>query len=196
MIGPLPERSFCLIRHGETTANRDGIIAGHLEVSLTEQGIAEAKFLQHFQWPEQLTLYASPLQRAMKTAQLGFSGHEPVLEKNLRERDWGNLDGKELAHLCPRHMTPPDGEPWTGFIARTQSAITRILLSSDNKLPVIVAHSGTIRVVRFLIGLDYNSSSPANGQPFLYTPQERHWHQHELTPTTDITVLLVKNIKD
>ena len=48
----LPSRSFCLIRHGETTANADEIIAGVTDVPLTQLGRDQAHPLSHRTWPE------------------------------------------------------------------------------------------------------------------------------------------------
>ena len=47
-----PPRSFCLIRHGETTANADGCIAGRTDVALTERG----EIVSH-EWNGRLTLW-------------------------------------------------------------------------------------------------------------------------------------------
>lgn len=193
----LPKRSFCLIRHGETVANRDGKIAGHWDVDLTAKGLAEAKQLQQYQWPQQVVLYASPLKRAQQTAQLGFLGHEPLLDSKLKERNWGALEGQDLAQLCPRQHTPPNGEPWADFVARKHGALTRILLRSAAGLPVIVAHSGTIRAVRFLLGLAFDGPSPANGQPLYYTPAgQQDWREHQLTLSTSMSALMADNQKE
>ncbi|TDQ60468.1 putative phosphoglycerate mutase [Maritalea mobilis] len=193
----LPKRTFCLIRHGETVANRDGLIAGHWDVELTVQGLAEAKMLRQFQWPSQLVLYASPLKRAMQTAQLGFLDHEPILDIKLKERDWGALEGQDLSQLCPRQHTPPKGESWADFVERKQCALTKILLRSSPGLPVIVAHSGTIRAVRFLLGLDFDGPRPANGQPIFYSPDgQQNWREYRLTRSTNISALMTENQKE
>jgi probable phosphoglycerate mutase len=186
----LPKRAFCLIRHGETVANRDRVIAGHWDVELTAQGLAEAKQLRHFQWPQQLVLYASPLKRAMQTAQLGFLDHEPILDDKLKERNWGALEKQDLSQLCPRQQTPPSGEPWADFVARKKCALSRILLRSSPGLPVIVAHSGTIRAIRFLLGLDFDGPRPVNGQPIFYAPMgQDDWSEYRLTPSSNISAL-------
>jgi len=44
---PLPPQRFCLIRHGETTANADAIIAGVTDVPLTRLGRDQARALSY-----------------------------------------------------------------------------------------------------------------------------------------------------
>lgn len=111
---PTP-RSLCLIRHGETTANRDAIIAGRLNVSLTEQGRNQARALAQTHWPEPITVFCSPMERACETAHLGFPMSKPTVIPGLHERDWGIFEGQPLSELPPRDRTPRTekaGETW------------------------------------------------------------------------------------
>ena len=63
-----------LIRHGETTWNREGRVQGHLDSPLTERGIAQAKAAGRTLRPllngENFLLLTSPLGRARQTAAL------------------------------------------------------------------------------------------------------------------------------
>ena len=69
----LPPSDFCLIRHGETTANAQSIIAGVTDVALTARGRDQARALARRRWPQPVTLFASPAARARETCKLAFA---------------------------------------------------------------------------------------------------------------------------
>lgn len=56
-----------IVRHGETDANRNGILQGHTDTQLNEEGIAQAKMTANALEKVHLTVaYASDLSRASK----------------------------------------------------------------------------------------------------------------------------------
>ena len=113
-----PKVPFVFIRHGETDANKAGIIAGSTEPPLNdigrEQARAIAPLMARGVWH---ALYVSPQDRARQTADLVMPGYDPHILDGLRERHWGDLEGRPMTELCPRFETPPDGE---GFDAMCQ----------------------------------------------------------------------------
>ena len=90
----LPARPFVLIRHGETTANRDQIIAGRLDVALTEAGRKQAQALQNLHWEQPLAIFTSPMARARDTTSLAFPDLPATVHPLLGERDWGIFEGR------------------------------------------------------------------------------------------------------
>lgn len=179
----LPPRRFVLIRHGETDANRDGLIAGRTEAQLTDAGRAGAAALANRPWPE-VTLFVSPQDRAQDTARLAFPGRPAVTLADLRERDWGDFEGLPVSDLPPRASTPKGGEGWPDMIARVARALSHGLTQTDeDRLPVFVAHSGVIRATRHLLGHDPFGPSPRNTTPILFVPGPGGWH--EADPTGD-----------
>ncbi len=178
----LPPRDFCLIRHGETTANRDALIAGRLDVALSDLGRSQAKRLAQMNWPQPITLFASPLSRAMETARLGFPEHSASVCAALRERDWGVFEGRPLAELPPRDATPEAGEAWHQMILRVHAAITQCCAASGPRLAVMVCHSGVIRATRLLAGQANVGTRAANARPihFRYLNDQHEEHPHEL----------------
>lgn len=167
----LADTPFVLIRHGQTDANRDGRIAGRLEAQLTEQGRAAAAALSKLPWATTgLHIFCSPQERARQTAQLAFPRQNLWQMDGLRERDWGDLEGRPLAEQTPRYDTPPGGEAWQVLLARVGIALAACQQAAGSDLPVIVAHSGVIRAARALTGGDAGGPSPANTTPFLYEP--------------------------
>lgn len=170
MSGRLPPKSFCLIRHGETTANRDDIIAGRLDVPLTEAGRAQALGLAALKWSSPYQLFSSPLKRAMETCSLGFPAEAFQIVAELRERDWGVFEGRPLAELPPRAGRPGQGEDWEDMIDRVATAVHDCCQRANDKLPILICHSGVIRAARILAGHRSTGTRPPNAAPIFF-----HW---------------------
>ncbi|MBV1897288.1 MAG: histidine phosphatase family protein [Rhodobacteraceae bacterium] len=177
----IPRRPFCLIRHGETDANRKGIIAGRLEAQLTALGQAQACKIATLRW-NRLLLFSSPQNRAVETAFLAFPGVEATQIPDLRERDWGNLEGQPLSAMIPRRDTPENGEAWQDMLLRTQRGLMHALLDPRVGLPVLVAHSGTIRAIRHLTGGTEHGLRPPNAAPLFFTPVAEGWQESMRRP--------------
>src|SRR5207302_46661 len=85
-----------LIRHGESTWNREGRVQGWLDPPLSERGIQQAARLAERLRDEPLdALYASPQQRARATAQAiaDIKGLPLQLDDRLREHRLGGIQG-------------------------------------------------------------------------------------------------------
>lgn len=177
----IPSRPFCLIRHGETDANCKGIIAGRLEAQLTPFGQAQARQIAMLLWDQPL-LFSSPQNRAVETALLAFPGLETTRIPDLRERDWGDLEGRPLSAMIPREDTPENGEAWQDMLIRVHRGLMRALLDPRVGLPVLVAHSGTIRAIRRLTGGTEHDHRPLNATPLLFTPAAGGWQESMRRP--------------
>ena len=74
-----------VMRHGETTHNRDGIASGHVDPDLTEKGIEQAAAfrdkLAHIHFD---VAYSSDLRRAVNTAAIVY-GEEVPEHRQLHE---------------------------------------------------------------------------------------------------------------
>lgn len=181
MTGPaFPSGRFCLIRHGETTANAAGLIAGRMDVALSERGRRQAGALARRAWPAPITLFSSPLARAQDTCRLGFPGRPFTLHDGLRERDWGVFEGRPLAEQPDREGTPEAGESWPGMVQRAGRAIIGICAASGPALPVLVCHSGIIRAVRVLWGDGSAGERPPNAVPLLFERSGPRFEEREL----------------
>jgi 2,3-bisphosphoglycerate-dependent phosphoglycerate mutase len=138
-----PERSATLIllRHGESTANAEGVFTGWIDVPLTPTGRAEALAAGHLLAAARLspdTVHTSVLRRAVTTADLVLD----VLDRDwvpvrrtwrLNERHYGALTGRRKQDVraeageaqytvwrrsndvapppAPPGTTPPAGDP-------------------------------------------------------------------------------------
>jgi probable phosphoglycerate mutase len=102
--GALSTHELWLVRHGETTASRDGFLAGWTDVPLTGRGEEQARSLQPFLAGNGFDgVFSSDLRRAMTTARLAWG--EPTAEPRLREIGFGDLEGTSWDVLEATHKS-------------------------------------------------------------------------------------------
>lgn len=166
---PLFARTFYFLRHGETETNRLKTIAGSTDVELNDAGRAQAGAAIELVRPLGVTHIASSnLRRARDTAAIvagALQLHHSVVP-GLAERNWGVLEGK-LQALRQAGVTPPGAETAERFIARTRAALAEVEASGT---PLLVAHSGTFRVLCRLLALEETAEPVANCRPARFTP--------------------------
>lgn len=112
-----------LIRHGETEANKLGLLQGQLNVPLSNHGKEQARKLAERLAAERFfKLYTSDLSRCLETTERIAAYHqyaEIVTDNRLRERCYGRLEGRphcvvnetiRRAGVTSRDYTAPGGE--------------------------------------------------------------------------------------
>lgn len=120
-----------IIRHGETSANRDGILQGHADFPLLEEGIQMAAAVGEALADVRFdAAFTSPLTRAMQTARtvLEASGNAdaPVItDERLLEIDMGIASGT-------RFRGGGDGDPATSQKGRE---LGRLFLQGSDDFP-------------------------------------------------------------
>ncbi len=87
-----------LIRHGQSTANAEGLLVGRLDVPLTEMGRAQASALDGALVGVEDVL-SSPLLRARDTAALAVPNLSAGEEPAFIEQDFGLYDGHKDADV-------------------------------------------------------------------------------------------------
>jgi len=179
-----PKLPFVFIRHGETDANRAGIIAGSTEPPLNETGREQARaiapLMAQAKWQ---AVYVSPQDRARTTASLVMPDYNAKVLDGLRERHWGDLEGRPIAELCPRFDTPPNGEGFDAMCQRVSFAMQQALAAVSDDLTVIVAHSGVARCVLYMTGFEADGPRVPNATPILFRPGNDGWEYEYLTET-------------
>src|SRR3546814_4832923 len=91
-----------LLRHGETTYNADGNrYCGRTDAKLTEKGLAQAEHVANaLQGIKIDAVYASPLERAYRTAEIACGNRLPVVrDPRIIEQDFGAWEGKTRAEF-------------------------------------------------------------------------------------------------
>ena len=93
-----------LVRHGHSSANGDGVLAGRLPgIHLTDRGREQARALaERFAGVPVARLVSSPLERCLETAApLGAAlGLEVLVDDDLQECGYGAWTGRPLAELA------------------------------------------------------------------------------------------------
>ena len=144
-----------LVRHGETTWNKEGRYYGHSDVPLSDKGIAQAKKLgNYFRKIEFDKVIISPLIRAVDTAR-ALTDHELETEERLMEQNFGQFEGKtygELQQEFPEELECwnrdhqeyclPEGESFHMVRERVDDFL-QDLWKEEGKV-LVVAHKGTL----------------------------------------------------
>lgn len=128
-----------LVRHGRTTANATGVLAGRTPVELDEHGREQAtRLAQVFAGVPLAAAVSSPLLRTQQTLELVLGDRAtdvPVhFDEALSEVDYGQWTGGALKDLAkdpmwrlvqshPSSVTFPGGESMAGMAARSAAAV-------------------------------------------------------------------------
>ena len=149
-----------LIRHGRSTANADGVLAGRAPgVALDEVGRAQAVALRDvFDGVAIATAYTTPIQRSRETAELaGFPG-AAVLD-GVSECHYGDWTGAKLSDLAdtdlwrdiqttPSSVSVPGGESMHDMFERTVAAIREVAgRHGDGDTVVVFSHGDPIKAI-------------------------------------------------
>lgn len=158
---PSPAR-LLLVRHGQSTWNRERRIQGQLDPPLSDGGRRQAALLgDRLAGRTFAALYASDLKRAFETAEIvgAAIGLTPQPTPALREiflGDWEGLSTDDVASRYPdawaSWVDEPDwdvvagGEGGAVFDARVGAAVDEIFRRHDAGDVIAVTHGGVIQV--------------------------------------------------
>jgi broad specificity phosphatase PhoE len=159
---------FYFLRHGETEFNRLKLIAGSTDVELNDTGREQAGAAVALVRPLGIDhIVSSGLRRAHDTAAIIAAALRipHTMVGGLAERNWGTLEARPQTARGAGEA-PLGAETVDQFIARTRAALAEI----DAKgVTLIVAHSGTFRVLCRLLALDAGGEAVANCHPVRFT---------------------------
>ncbi len=157
-----------LVRHGQTDWNVKKCIQGIHDIELNSTGIAQAEALRDEIKRRGIKfdhVYASPLRRAQKTAEIITDGQYPILsDRRLTERNFGDIEGKLINPLdegidiydLRSNTNAYNIEPVKEVFARTKSFLDDLYARHKNSDTIlIVAHGALLRVMNFnIVGYD------------------------------------------
>lgn len=165
--------TIVFLRHGETNWNVEGRLQGQRDISLNDNGRAQAKRngeAIRAAVPDiaDFDFVASPLERSRETMEIArlAMGLDPSafhLDDRLREITFGDWEGFTLAELRATHpdlvaarerdkwsFLPPGGESYEQLSERVQGWLATI-----SRPTMAVSHGGVGRVLRrYLLDLD------------------------------------------
>jgi alpha-ribazole phosphatase len=152
-----------LVRHGEPDESMHGRCYGRLDVPLSAAGLrCAAAVAEALRSHEIDAVYSSRLQRAFDTARAVASAHglEPIPREDLRELDFGELEGMSHEEIASKHpelyrfwmedpasVRFPGGEGLSDLRARVLPEVVEIRERHAGRTVAVVAHGGVVRVV-------------------------------------------------
>jgi len=154
------------VRHGQTDANRNGVLLGRLDVPLNDAGREQAAVVAtRVALLAPARIVTSPLVRAADTAQIVAvaCGLEVDVDARLIEVDYGEYDGMALAELPSdlvwkwrneADFAPPGGES-LALVGKRMGEYTSEVLDSLAEGPMVaVSHVSPIKAaVLWALGL-------------------------------------------
>lgn len=159
-----------MTRHGRTEWNEKGIIQGHSDSNLTQEGMDQAKALAaKFKDIKFDYIFSSDLGRAMKTAEIINLEHKLTIKATelLRERTYGHIEGtpsfnfkdwdnaiknlsdKEHYNFKFEENTESDKE----IVERFMTFMREISIIMPGKVILVVTHGGFMRAVLVWLGI-------------------------------------------
>jgi broad specificity phosphatase PhoE len=173
----IPLKHFYMIRHGETEANLNRIMAGSLDSPLTPLGreqADEARIVVEQLEVKPTAIFHSHLSRARDTAEIINKNMKLPMtqDPDLAEIHAGDFEGASWddCFFFDDWLDPPGGEKHLDFFARIKRAKKKAL--EQNTGPVlIVCHGGIFRALWKIYGHNM--------------PGVRNCHLHEFMPFPD-----------
>jgi broad specificity phosphatase PhoE len=164
-----------LIRHAQTSWNRDNRLQGHSDLPLSELGLQQAACLgRAFAGRHLDAVFTSHLSRSRQTADAITQGNghqiQPVVEQALAEMHLGSWEGltpdeidaqfqdayQQWRH-SPSSVVIPGAEALEGFRGRVRQAFNGLVEQRGAGQHVIVSHGGVIAsILADLLGADYD----------------------------------------
>jgi probable phosphoglycerate mutase len=181
-----------LARHGETAWSLSGQHTGRTDLPLTERGERNARALgERLRGLTFAKVFASPLQRAVRTCELAGFGRAAEIDPDLVEWNYGQYEGRRTAEI--RAERPdwqqfrdgcPGGESPDQIGARADRVVSRVRAVKGDVL--VFSHGHFLRVLapRWL-GLD-----AAGGRYFLLDTASLSALGYEHHPTEPVIRLL------
>ncbi len=150
-------KRLILARHGETVANRDGLIIGQCDSPLTAKGIATARELARALKGDDIsTIFSSSLGRALSTARIYAELLlVPILvRQSLAELSFGEWEGRPRLLIGDGRAAlrrtwidrPPGGESYQDADDRVSGLIREIESEGKGQTVLVVGHAGVNRV--------------------------------------------------
>ncbi len=193
---------FYYVRHGQTIFNQIGRMQGSCDSQLTKQGIEDAKeiasVLRNVDFQH---AYTSSSERALKTAQVicEYQNVQPICMKELKEFDFGDLDGEPIEKFRAQIWGDRMRDDWTEFHGestqifdqRSRNAFDKILQQcSNNDKVLIVSHGSYImHLMKTLLNFDqeaYVQKRNAQNKPWMpncgicvFTYEDGNWSMKE-----------------
>ena len=143
-----------LLRHGQTSANAQALLQGHIDLPLDDVGREQAQkcgafIKQHF---PSAVVVSSPLMRARQTAEQ--LSDDVRIDDRFIELNYGDWDGVALTEVPQQqwatwrsdpHFRPPNGESLAELDERVRPALEELAERAQHEHVVVVSHVSPIK---------------------------------------------------
>lgn len=159
------------MRHGESQANDDGLVAGAGESPVTHRGklqVAQAAYYLRERDIHFDLIISSPMTRSLDSAKalaeiIGYPEERIIALDSLSERGFGSYEGKPSSELDSANelvIASTGGESEAEFMERMKvcrAEIFNLSSSKEAKLVLIVSHSWVYRGLCAIVNEDYSA---------------------------------------
>jgi probable phosphoglycerate mutase len=178
---------FFFIRHGETDWNVKGLMQGSTDITLNDNGRAQAKAARDFLIDVGITrIISSPLVRAFETAKIlnETLGLPLDTHAGLTERSFGIYEGHQRGAAPNVNGHVSDGEPherieaFTTVAQRASTAIAQALETHTSDRILFVSHGGVFSAIH-----DYHCGGRIgcnNAVPYHFRKEKDLWCIQEI----------------
>lgn len=143
-----------ITRHGQTDWNVEGRMQGRTDIPLNDTGIKQAEATK-----EKLLKYdidiciSSPLQRAIKTAQIMLQGRNTpiIIEDNLTEMDIGKFAGKRKTDISWEDVRNNKEAETKQQLDMRVNEVLRDIKRKYTGTVLIVTHSGIVQAISSIL---------------------------------------------
>jgi len=147
-----------LVRHGATEWSVSGQHTGRTDLSLTEEGVAQAlavgPLIEELLEGRDPLVYTSPLERAARTAELALPHRGAELLDALLEFDYGDYEGLTSSQILERDPAwdlfttgCPGGESIMQVSARCDSFVAKVERVGAGRAVVAFTHGHLSRIL-------------------------------------------------
>lgn len=153
-----------ITRHGETMRNAEYRVLGRTDDPLSEKGRAQAVDLaERLKETEIDLIFASPLSRAMETAQTVAKAKnlEVIPDERLLEINFGDFEGVPGGSIEYQNAKReffkryPNGESYFDIAYRVYNFLFEIKEAYPDKRVLVVSHGGVCRILHnYFIGME------------------------------------------
>jgi len=159
-----------ILRHAESTANKDGILAGRIPgISLSKTGRAQSRLISKNLTKYELgPIYSSPLERCLETIEPFAQSQQKRIRKapEFIEMDYGQWSGRKLSTLRreklwrriqqePSRVRFPSGESFEEMQKRVRKGLDGLSRRHKTSKVLLVSHGDPIKVmIALTLGLD------------------------------------------
>jgi len=155
---------IALVRHGQTEANRTGLLLGRSDVPLNDAGRAQATAIAATFDAAPAAIVSSPLRRALDTAAAIAEpwGIDVRVDDRLVEIDYGEWDERALGDVpadawaqwrADPMFAPPGGESLASVHDRVEGCVRELLDGPGGDVVVAVSHVSPIKAaVAWVLG--------------------------------------------